>query len=667
MNKKIARLLEMNRVPYLVLMLLFALGTVMLGEPLWGIGEAAVSLLVFAYYRYSDRVRKGKILQHIDMLTGSVAQAGTNTLMSTPLPTMVFRPDTREMVWGNDSFMQVVGMEDSDATDLDTLTPGFNTRWVLENKTECPNIVELRDRRYRVYGALAYAEGSKRSKSAGGQGLLATTYWIDITETDQLKKYCETTKPVVALIYHDNYEDVMKSCSESNQSAVQAAVYEKIDRWIEGTGCLLTRVARDRFLLVIEQQHYKKLMDEKFAVLDQVREIHVEGGVSPTLSIGVGKDVEGFEALLKNAQLSVEMALSRGGDQAVVKDAVNFEFYGGRSKASEKRTKVKSRVMANALRQLMTDAKNVYIMGHQYADMDALGAASGLVCIARKMGKKAQIVIDVDNNAAGSMLEKLRGLEEYKGVFVSGNEAFLRAEAGSLLVVVDTNRPDFVESPQLLDACNRVAVIDHHRRAASYIENAALNFHEPYASSASELVTELLQYLVEPTDLLREEAEALLAGMVLDTKKFTQRTGGRTFEAAAFLRRAGADTVEVHRLFQGDLTDVVAKFDIIRHAEMYRDTVAIAVVEAETDRTTAAKAADELLSIRGVEASFVVYGMRNGMGLSARSVGEMNVQVVLESLGGGGNSTMAGGFVEGGVAAEVAKRLRQSIDRYLEE
>ena len=667
MNKKIARLLEMNRLPYLVLMLLFALGTLMLGEPLWGIGEAGIALLVFLYYRYSDRVRKDKILQHIDMLTGSVAQAGTNTLMSTPLPTMVFRPDTREMVWGNDSFMQAVGMEDSDATDLDTLTPGFGTRWVLENKTECPNLVELNGHRYRVYGALAYESSkNKNSKTATGQGLLATTYWIDVTETDRLKTYCETTKPVVALIYHDNYEDVMKSCSESNQSAVQAAVYEKIDRWIDGTGCLLTRVARDRFLMVIEQQHYKKLMDEKFSVLDQVREIQVEGGVSPTLSIGVGKDVEGFEALLKNAQLAVEMALSRGGDQAVVKDAVNFEFYGGRSKASEKRTKVKSRVMANALRQLMNDAKNVYIMGHQYADMDALGAASGLVCIARKLGKKAQIVIDVDSNAAGNMLEKLRALEEYRGVFISGNEAFLRAEAGSLLVVVDTNRPDFVESPQLLDACNRVAVIDHHRRAASYIENAALNFHEPYASSASELVTELLQYLVEPGDLLRDEAEALLAGMVLDTKKFTQRTGGRTFEAAAFLRRAGADTVEVHRLFQGDLADVVAKFNIIRHAEMHRDTIAIAVVEAETDRTTAAKAADELLSIRGVEAAFVVYGMRGGMGLSARSVGEINVQVVLESLGGGGNSTMAGGFVEGGVAADVAARLRESIDRYLE-
>ncbi|MGM9661832.1 MAG: DHH family phosphoesterase [Oscillospiraceae bacterium] len=666
MNKKIARLLEPNLQLYLVMMLAFALGTFLVGEPVWALSEVAVTVLLFFYYRYTNRLRREKILQYIDTLTGSVERAGANTLMSSPLPTMVFRADTRELIWANDHFLQMAGLgEDAFETELDAVVPGFPSRWVLEGKGECPDTVVLNGRHFRVYGALAYAS-QKNAKSAAGQNLLATTYWIDTTECDELRSRSEAVKPVVALIYLDNYEDVMKSCSESNQSAIQAAIYEKISRWTEGTGCLLTRYAQDRFLLIIEQQHYKKLAEGRFAVLDQVREISAGGGVAPTLSIGVGKDVTGFDALLKNAQLSVEMALSRGGDQAVVKDNLNFEFYGGRTKASEKRTKVKSRVMANALRELMNDARNVYIMGHHYADMDALGAAAGLVCIARKLGKRAQIVIEPDENAAEALLAKLRELEEYRGVFVSPGEAFLRAEAGSLLIVVDTNRPDFVESPQLLEACNRVAVIDHHRRAASYIENAALNFHEPYASSACELVTELLQYLVEPGDLLRTEAEALLAGMVLDTKKFTQRTGGRTFEAAAFLRRAGADMAEVHRLFQGDLTEMVAKFEIIRHAEMYREKLAIAVAEEETDRTTAAQAGDELLNLRGVEAAFVVYRRKDGVGLSARSAGEINVQVILESLGGGGNSTMAGGFVPDGEPEVVAEQLRESIDRYLE-
>ena len=668
MNKKIARLLEPKLHIYLVMMLIFAVGTFLLGEVLWGIAEVGITVLLFFYCRYTDRVRRDKVMQYIDTLTGSVEQAGTNTLMSSPLPAMVFRPDRRELIWANDAFLQQAGLSsESFETDLEAAIPDFPFHWVLEGKRECPETVAMNGRRYRVYGALAYGTKNGRNSRAAAQSLLATTYWVDTTECDQLRTKLDAEEPVVALIYHDNYEDVMKSCSESNQSAVQAAIYEKITRWAEGTGCLLTRFARDRFLLVIEQQHYRRLAEEKFSVLDQVREIPVEGGVSPTLSIGVGREVSGFEALYKNAQLSVEMALSRGGDQAVVKDARNFEFYGGRTKTSEKRTKVKSRVMANALRELMNDAKNVYVMGHNYADMDALGAAAGLVCIARKLGRRIQIVIDENNNAAEALLAKLKALEEYKGVFISPGEAFLRSEAASLLVVVDTNRPDFVESPQLLEACNRVAVIDHHRRAASYIENAALNFHEPYASSACELVTELLQYLVEPGDLLRDEAEALLAGMVLDTKKFTQRTGGRTFEAAAFLRRAGADMTEVHRLFQGNLSEMVEKFEIIRHAEMYREELAIAVVNSETDRTTAAKAGDELLNLRGVEAAFVVYAARGGIGLSARSAGEINVQVILESLGGGGNSTMAGGFVEGGEAAEVAQRLRAAIDRYLEE
>ena len=408
-------------------------------------------------------------------------------------------------------------------------------------------------------------------------------------------------------------------------------------------------------------------MEEKFSVLDAIRDINVGEGVHPTLSIGVGKDADSIPDLYKNAKLSLEMALSRGGDQAVVRGRVDFEFYGGRSKTTEKRTKVKSRVMANALIELMADASEVYVMGHSYADMDALGAAIGICCAARKREKKAQIVIDLERNAAGPLLASLQALPEYAGVFLSGSDAFLKMRPGALVVVVDTNRPDMVENQQLLESCNRVAVIDHHRRAASYIENAAFSFHEPYASSASELVTELLQYLVEPADLLREEAEALLAGIVLDTKHFTQRTGGRTFEAAAFLRRAGADTASVQRLFQNDLGDMVARYDIIRRAELYRADIALSVIPDEgVDRVSAAQAADELLTLKGVQASFVLYRSGEDVLMSARSLGEINVQVILEALGGGGNSTTAGGRVEHGDIETVRSRLTDAIDTYFE-
>ena len=391
-------------------------------------------------------------------------------------------------------------------------------------------------------------------------------------------------------------------------------------------------------------------------------------GVHPTLSIGMGKDADSLKELYKNANLSVEMALSRGGDQAVVRNRVDFEFYGGRAKTTEKRTKVKSRVMANALNELMDDATEIYIMGHSFADMDAVGAAAGMYCAARKRGKRAYIVIDLDRNAAGAVLSKLRALPEYAGRFLSAGDAFLKMQPGALLIVVDTNRPDMVEGPQLLESCNRVAVIDHHRRAASYIENAAFSFHEPYASSASELVTELLQYLVEPTDLLREEAEALLAGIVLDTKHFAQRTGSRTFEAAAFLRRAGADTADVQRLFQSDLDDMISRYDIIRRAEMYREDIAISLIPQDgVDRVAAAQAADELLTLKGVRASFVVYRNGSAVLMSARSLGEVNVQVILEALGGGGNSTTAGGRVENGDIEEVHRRLTEAIDAYFEK
>ena len=518
-------------------------------------------------------------------------------------------------------------------------------------------------RRFRVYGSLVRAKGRN-----GEQNLVATTYWVDTTEGDELRETYTATRPVLALLMVDNYEDLMKACADTQRSAVLAQIDEKLSSWAAAGDGLLLKTERDRYLFMFEEQHYEYFVEEKFSVLDAIRDIKVGEGTHPTLSIGIGRDTASIPELYKNANLSLEMALSRGGDQAVVRNKTDFAFYGGRAKTTEKRTKVKSRVMANALSELMADATEIYAMGHSFADMDAVGAAVGICCAARKRGKKAQIVIDLERNAAEAVLKRLRGLPEYADVFIPAGEAFLKMRPGALLVVVDTNRPEMVESRQMLESCNRVAVIDHHRRAASYIENAAFSFHEPYASSASELVTELLQYLVEPADLLREEAEALLAGIVLDTKHFTLRTGGRTFEAAAFLRRAGADTADVQRLFQNDLSDMVSRYDIIRRAELYREDIALAVVPQDgVERVTAAQAADELLTLKGVKASFVVYQSGENVMMSARSLGELNVQVILEALGGGGNSTTAGGRVENSDVLDVRSRLIDAIDAYFEK
>ena len=663
-HNKLSRLLEPNLKLYFFCLGLFAAAAVPVSIPL-AVMEGIVTVVLYLYFSKGNQKRRQKVLQYIDNVTGSVDTASKSTLINSPLPIMVFRPDTGEVIWSNENFLQLAGVrEHLFEMRVEDAVPEFPVQWLLEGKQECPNRVFMNNRRFQVYGSLVRAKGRN-----GEQNLVATTYWVDTTDADDLQETYTATRPVLAVLMLDNYEDLMKACPDTQRSAVLAQIDEKLNVWASAGAGLLLKTERDRYLFIFEEQHYEHFVEEKFSVLDTIREIRVGEGTHPTLSIGIGKDAEGLPELYKNASLSLEMALSRGGDQAVVRNKVDFEFYGGRAKATEKRTKVKSRVMANALSELMADASEIYVMGHSYADMDAVGAAAGICCAARKRGKRAQIVIDAEHNAAQAVLNKLSGLPEYSGVLISGNDAFLKMRPGALLVVVDTNRPDMVESQQVLESCNRVAVIDHHRRAASYIENAAFSFHEPYASSASELVTELLQYLVEPADLLREEAEALLAGIVLDTKRFTLRTGGRTFEAAAFLRRAGADTAEVQRLFQNDLSDMVSRYDIIRRAEMYREDIALAVIPQEegVDRVAAAQAADELLTLKGVKASFVLYRNGSDVLMSARSMGEVNVQVILEALGGGGNSSQAGGRVENGDILEVRSRLTDAIDAYFEK
>ena len=659
MNKRIARLLRTNITIFSLCLVLFALAAIPFDVRL-AIGEGVAAVAFFLLGRRRSKATQQSLRQYIQRFYGGMDSARSSNMIFTPLPMMVFDLATEDILWSSESFLQLTEQREGifDAH-LETVFPNISFHWLLEGKTEAPETVVWNHRTYRVFGGVSHPEG--------GRSALATTYWMDVTDTEEMRRTLELTRPVVAILMVDNYEDLMKATPEGKRSAVRAMLEEKLSQWSAGSEGMILRYDRDRYLFVFEEKSFSDFAAKRFDVLDAVREVVAGEGVAATLSIGVGRDADSFEALFKNASVALEMALSRGGDQAVVKDKLNFEFYGGRSKATEKRTKVKSRVMANALAELIDEAKQVYVMGHSYADMDALGAAAGVCAIVRKRGKKCRIVIDTENNAAHPMLRRLQALPEYQGAFLSGDDAFLRVQPETLLVVVDTNRPGSVESEPLLDACNRVAVIDHHRRGSSYIDKMALNYHEPYASSASELVTELLQYLIEPGDLLKAESEALLAGIVLDTKNFTNRTGGRTFEAAAYLRRAGADTADVQRMFQSDLQSMISRYDIIRRAELYHGDIAIAALDQECDRVIAAKAADEMLTLQGVRASFVLYRKDDGIYISARSLGEINVQVLVETLGGGGNSTTAGGQCSGMTVAEAKTTLLRAIDKYFEE
>ena len=660
MNRKLARLLQPSFQLYFVCLVLFALISAFFSIPL-AVVELAVVLALSVYSRqHSNRCRR-EIARYLENVTGTVDTATKDTMANSPLPMIIFRPESDDIIWTNDRFLQLTGEREHlfDAK-LSALIPGFDSRWLMEGKTECPTEVEYGSRRFLVFGHLVRTGGRSG-------GFLATTYWVDVTEFSLIRDQYQATRPVAAVLLLDNYDELMKNLTENQRSALVSEIDARLDEWVAESGGMLRRYQRERYLFVFDEQYLAKFIEDKFDILDAIHQVVNPSGINATLSIGVGKDGENYRELFQFANLSIDMALSRGGDQAVIRNKFTFEFYGGRSKETEKRTKVKSRVMANALSALVSDSSQVFIMGHRSPDNDCIGAAAGVCALCRKNGVPVHIIKEASPPPAQELIDRLAPLPEYQDCFLTAQEALLIADSRSLAVVVDTNRPDQVQAAELLESCNRVAVIDHHRRAATYIEGAALNYHEPYASSASEMVTELLQYIVEPNQILRSEAEALLAGIVLDTKNFTMRTGGRTFEAAAFLRRSGADTAEVKKLYQNDLADTVAKYALIQNAQLYRDHIALAVSRQPVGRIIAAQAADELLNIMGIDTSFVIAPEGDKVNLSARSMGDTNVQVILEKLGGGGNAAAAGGQVSGKSVDEVAQELKEAIDQYFEK
>jgi len=646
---------------YLTLLLIFAVATYFLGgyARYLAAAEAVVAVAMAVFLRITSRKRSKELEEYIESMTSSLQTASTGTLTNFPLPVMIFRPDTAEILWANSHFIAASGSKRHLKEDrITALSSNFSPAWLLDGQTEAPAPVEMNGRRYRVYGTLF------RPERQPGR-IMATTYWVDIT--DLAERYDEFlgSRAVCAIILLDNYDEFFKNMDEKEKSALLSSIYDKIDKWAkEGSG-ILCKLDRDKYLYIFEERYIAKFAADKFSLLDSVRESTTFGGLHATLSIGIGREGDSFEENYRFASMAIEMALSRGGDQAVIKSKSNYEFYGGHSAEMEKRTKVKSRVMANAFGELISDASTVFVMGHRFADLDTVGAAAGVFCIARKRGKKAYIVIDTEKTAAGNLIERLKELPDYEDAFISAQDALLMADSKSLLVVVDTSRPEQVESESLLLSLNHLAVIDHHRRAATFIENATLNFHEPYASSASELVVEMMQYLVDQSDILRVEAEALLAGIVLDTKSFAIRTGSRTFDAAAYLRRAGADTIEVKRLFQQDFDTTLERFALIQNARIYRNGIAIASSLKPEKRIIIAQTADELLNIEGVEASFVVSPDGENVNISARSIGTINVQLILEKLGGGGNQSTAGGQIMKSTVPDVLTRLKTAIDDYL--
>ena len=656
MKKPISRLLYPNTIWYIAAMLLFVAAAAAFRQYYLAAGAFAVTLIVFIVSRVHFASRKRQLMSYVQTATDSV---GISVHAGSAFPMAVIRLPENEIIWGNPSFFSITGLSDTACYQtLDAVIPGFSTSWLREGRSELPGDQMIGGRRYRIYGNYVRSEDDATTVQ------LATVYFADMTEMFNIRDEFLRTRPVVSIILIDNYDELTGNLSDSAVSTLDAQINDVVTTWVSGLEALCRKIERNRYLLIFENKSLAHLQEARFSILEDVRRVTTSGGMSATISLGLGKDGASFEENYRFASLAIEMALSRGGDQAVIKDRYNFTFYGGRTKETERHTRVKSRVMAGSLSELIGQSSTVYIMGHRMADLDALGSAVGLLCLCRVRGRPAKIVIDLQKNACQSLISELNAAQGYENLFISGQDALIEADNRSLLIVVDTNRPEQVECKPLLESISRVAVIDHHRRAADYIEQPVLNLHEPYASSASELVTELLQYAVNQRDLRPLEAQALLAGIVLDTKNFSVRTGSRTFESAAYLRKAGADPVEVKKLFQTDLDDTLTRYRVVQAARLYRGELAVACLDETITRTIAAQAADELINIAGITASFVLFPDGDQVIISARSIGACNVQVILEKLGGGGNGATAGAQIKGKPVRKVLQELVASIDAF---
>ena len=656
MDKKLMRLFRPSRTIYYVLMVAFSLASMITGQYLLGAAELAATAAAFFVHLSHQNASNRRIRQYLQHATDTLEASGQG---ASPFPAVLVQLGDESVVWCNNQFTELTGLTLGSANrQLSDVLPGVKTDWLASGKTECPRELELNGRRYRLFGTAV--------KEKNGPPLVGVIYLNDLTELYQVRDEYIRSRPVVAIIMVDNFEELIRNLTEGAISTLNAKLNDAITRWTEPYHGMLRRLERNRFLFVFEKRDLEDAVKGKFSLLEDVHQILSPGGLPASVSIGLGVDGSCFEESYNFAALSIEMALSRGGDQAVIKDRVNFTFFGGRSIEAEYTSKVRSRVTASSLLELIGQSSRVFVMGHSNADLDSLGAAMGICCLCRKQGKPYNIVLDLEHNAVDRLVREIQLCPEYADVFRSGQEAMVECDNGSILVVVDTNRPDQVEWKPLLEAIPKVCVVDHHRRAADYISPVVVNLHETYASSTSELVTELLSYGVDSSEVLPIEAKALLAGICLDTKFFNVRTGERTFEAAAVLRRMGADTTEVKLLMQNDFQDTVAKNQIVKSAKLYRGELAVAALDYGTTRPLAAQAADDLLNISGITASFVLYPDEGQIIISARSIGKVNVQMILEPLGGGGNAQVAGAQLKDIDAKQALTRLVEAIDKYYE-
>lgn len=666
-NMKLSDNLVSKTKIYLVIILIL-LFVICYFKPVYIVPSVIVYLLILLYTYLANNKRIIEISEQLQDLTLTVDSAAKSSLINSPFPLVILKDDGN-VVWKSAKFtIEFADIEmntyindliidiKEDIEDIDD----------KKNKTIEKEII-IADKNYKVVCKVVNTKYNSHGRSKL-KGYMSIVYFIDQTESVKLKKEYNDSKSCIGIVMIDNYDETMQRIDPDEKPLVVADIEKRIYDWANETNGVVIKSERDTFVCIFEQKYLEEIKSTKFKILDTIKEVNLGAGIQLTLSIALSTDGETDKEKYKSAQSAMKVVLGRGGDQATILENSKYLFFGGRAEEVEKRTKVKARTISHNLSELIGDASKIMIMGHKNPDMDSIGSSLGIYRLAKTFGKEAFIVCDKKSMAIKNFLETLFKDEEYSEFIIDEEEAETNIDQGTLLIIVDTHKRNYVEAPELLDSTSKIVVIDHHRKSTDYIENTILSFQEVYASSASELVTELIQYSEAEVELKTIEAESLYAGIMVDTKNFTFKTGVRTFEAAAYLRKYGVDIIRVKKWFQSDLDGYNKIAEIVKSAELINESIAISTYD-EVDKDSnviCAKAADELLTISNVTASFVLGKLGDKIGISGRSIGDINVQVILEKLGGGGHITLAGAQVEGSIE-EVKENLKQKIEEYFNE
>ena len=648
---------------YLIIIFLFMI-SLCIYDIKWLVPSIIIYILLIIYTIRSNTKKKSEIVNHIQEITTYVNIATKKNLINSPIPLIIVETDGN-IIWKSQKFI-----EEFKEIDISTyLMPLIKEiKLDLEKNEENKEISKQFNIGKNIYKVRGGVARSKKKDKRNQREYILTLYFIDDTKYNELFDLYNNSKNCIAIAMVDNYDEIVKRAIPEEKLELITNIEKEIFDWANRTGGLIVKTDNDSFIYIFEQQYLSEFEKEKFDILDRVKKINNK--IQITLSIAVSNEGKTNYEKYKSALTAMDIVLGRGGDQAVVRKDGKYKFYGGTTLELEKRTKVKARTIAHSISNLITESENVIVMGHTNIDIDAIGSAIGMCKFAKSLGKDCYIASEPKGKSLDKFLEELKKYPEYENTIIPEEKAMELITPNTLLIIVDTHKVNYVEFPELLNKTEKKIIIDHHRKVTDYIADAILSFHEVYASSTAELVTELLQYASNNIELNLIEAEGLYGGIMVDTKDFTFKTGVRTFEAAAYLRKFGVDIIRVKKWFQADLESYNLIAEIVKNTEIINDSIAIGIYENSDDINTnliCAKAADELLTISDITASFVIGKVGDKVFISGRSIGDVNVQIILEKLGGGGHITLAGAQLEGLSIEDAKHELIIRINEYLLE